>query len=112
KVCENATVVYEAYGSGGNYVWEAFNGTIIGSTTSSTVAVQWGSVGSGMLTLNEYIGQCTVKRVICIDIIEKPTSAFSVLPNNTPVEDCGTFDLCLDAKVGFKDFSTGSSSSS
>lgn len=111
KVCEDAYVDYGVNGSGGQYQWTAVGGTIIGSSTSSTVTVQWGSPGSGSLTVAEYYGSCTTKRTICIDIIEKPIAAFSVLPSTDPVEDCDTFDLCLDSKIAFKNLSTGSSNS-
>lgn len=111
KVCEGSLVEYGVNGSVGQYSWVVTGGTIQGSSISSKINVLWGSAGGGSVTVYEYVGQCTVKRTICIDIIEKPRAAFSVVPSVDTVIDCDTFNVCLDAKIAFKNLSFGSPNS-
>lgn len=111
KVCENSLVEYTVVSSGGQIQWTASGGTIQGSSTGTTVYVLWGAVGTGSITVNEYSGKCSTQKSICIDIIEKPVAAFSVIPDPDPVVDCDTFDVCFDSKVAFNNLSTGSANS-
>lgn len=98
-VCPDATVTYTTNATGcGGYNWSVTNGTILGSSTDSTVTVLWGSVGPGILTLS----------VNCPGFCNSPTSVFVpiITPNatiNGPSQvcfgECATYHISCDIPI-------------
>lgn len=82
NVCANATHVYSTPNVSGNtYLWSVNGGTVSGnSTTSSSVQIQWGSVGSGLITVREINStQCTTSVNQTVAINANPTPQISGL---------------------------------
>lgn len=89
--CLNQTITYGnndpvAGNPGFAYQWVAYNGTITGSSTSSTVVVTWNTVGTGTLTLSKWHtgSQCTTTVSMDVNIAQPPQPAIS-----GPVIVCG-----------------------
>jgi len=113
KVCEGSYVEYRAHTSSlsaGTWLWTILGGTIVsGTPTSSTIIVHWGAAGAGNITLTETnAGGCVGTYSVCIDIIAKPISSFTILPNTTPI---AFYSTCVDASVVFHDLSSAPGSS-
>lgn len=98
-VCPDATVTYTTNASGcNNYNWSVTNGIIQGSSTDSTVTVQWGSTGPGSITLS----------VNCPGFCNSPTTVFVpiITPNatiNGPAQvcigECVTYHISCDIPI-------------
>jgi gliding motility-associated-like protein len=53
-VCEGKTNVFNVPASGiNNFFWSVTGGTILGTNTASSVAIKWGTSGSGSLTVRQ-----------------------------------------------------------
>lgn len=88
-VCPGTAVTYETNAAGcSGYNWTVQNGTIQGSSTSSTVTVIWGNSGPNILTLN--VSGCT-DSILCTT----PTSVY--VPVITPTAQItGPAQVCLN----------------
>jgi hypothetical protein len=80
NVCANSTHTYSTTNvSGNSYLWTVNGGTVSGnSTTSSSVQIQWGTVGTGVLTIREInSSQCTTSVSQSVTINANPTPQIS-----------------------------------
>ncbi|MBS1530569.1 MAG: T9SS type A sorting domain-containing protein [Bacteroidetes bacterium] len=113
KVCAGSTVTYYANGgtSGDHLQWVVSGGSIIGSSTSSSVAVSWSTLsGGGSIELvDTSTGGCFVTYGVCIDIIAKPHASFFIDSNRVPVS---SYAVCIGGNALFQDQSTVDSTSS
>lgn len=83
--CANQTVTYNAgpLVAGRSYQWTAVGGNILGSPNAYTVSVQWNTVGSGSLSLSEWVtgSQCTTSVSQPVNVVNPPAPTISG-PNN------------------------------
>lgn len=98
-VCPDATVTYSTNAQGcTGYQWTATNGMIIGSNTDSTVTVQWGSTGPGILTLSVNCpGYCTAPTSVFVPIIS-PNATISG-PSAVCLNECYTYHISCDIPI-------------
>jgi PKD repeat protein len=86
-VCPGATVTYQTNASNcASYNWSVTNGTIVGSNTSSTVTVTWGSSGPATISLNvsgcDSITFCNTPTTLYVPLIPATTQI------NGPAQVC------------------------
>ncbi|MHB1277098.1 MAG: hypothetical protein ACYC1Q_01730, partial [Bacteroidia bacterium] len=82
--CENKIITYTSNILGSaNYQWSVSGGTLIGSTTSQSVQVLWGSPGTGILQLTHTnLFNCDSTVQVSIPVVASPAPSI-VLPNDT-----------------------------
>lgn len=93
-VCPGATVTYSTNASScSGYTWSVQNGTIIGSSSSASVTVTWGSTGPGILTLevSGCPGFCTTPTSVYVPIIV-PSAQISG-PAQVCIGQCYTYRI-------------------
>jgi hypothetical protein len=80
-VCEDMSYTYSVTSvSGHSYSWSATNGTIIGSNTSNSVSVRWGTPTSGTVSISQ-----TNNTTGCVGTNNK-TVTISPAPVTTPIQ--------------------------
>jgi hypothetical protein len=80
-VCEDASYSYSVTNvSGHTYSWSTPDGTIIGSTTSNSVSIEWASPGTGDLSVTETITSTGCSKTVSIS----PT--VTAAPVTTPIQ--------------------------
>lgn len=99
-LCENESATYSTSTSGAVYQWNAYPGVAVGS--GPTVNVNWGSSGTGVLTLvvKDAYGAVICSNTKSVDIYDKPTPiitpSFIAGCDNDPRKDQGKDgDPCL-----------------
>lgn len=108
KVCEHSIVTYTADGlPGSTFSWTAAGGVIIGYPSFNQVTIQWGSIGSGSIKVEETGSAptyCKGEKILCVDKIGTPValaklSGFPVPPDG----EC--YRICVKQLVQFTDLS-------
>lgn len=102
KVCEYSLTSFQVSGnSGSSFVWTVTGGTFYGSSTGSSVQVNWGGIGSATLSVTETtIDGCKATQTICIEVIAKPTVWFGAMPDINQSE----ITVCLNQAINFVSF--------
>jgi PKD repeat protein len=118
-VCEDSPVNYTtAFVSGNTYQWTVIgsNNGITGATTNSAT-VTWGSPGQALVVVTETTpAGCVQTDTICIEIVEKPISKFTVDQGSLTTvsaptsSSANTISICKDGTVCFDDHSVGATS--
>ncbi len=100
KACEGSTATYYVSGfDGSHFQWAVTGGTIQGGSSGTTVTVQWGDAGSGMLSVTETTIDSLSQTVYqCVELVDAPTAHFTILP--TPQDM-----YCTGQDVFFQDLS-------
>jgi len=98
-VCPGTTVTYTTNATGcTSYAWSVTNGTPIGSSTSPTFTVQWGSTGPGIITLAVNCGSfCNSPTTVFVPIIS-PTATITG-PTRVCENECYTYKLDCNIPV-------------
>lgn len=99
-VCPDAVMTYSTNVTCPTYNWSTnVNGTIIGSNTSSTVTVQWGSMGPAILTLDvdSCSSLCPVPSSIIVPLI--PASANIAGDSLVCEYSCNEYSISCDIPV-------------
>ena len=105
-VCHNAEVVFTATGQpGSTYDWSAAAGTIV-SSSGNTATVQFSAVGFAQISVEETTPQgCKATTLRCVEVIEKPTADFTIIPATVFVNG----STCNHRELNFQDLSTAGS---
>lgn len=92
-VCPGSTVTYTTDASCPSYTWTATNGTILGSSTSSEVTVEWGTSAPAYLTLSTpgCTGTCSSPTTVEIPVIT-PTADIHG-PQQVCLFECATYSI-------------------
>ena len=96
-VCENTANYYSTpYNAGSIYVWNVTGGQVINTNPlGNNVTVVWGSVGQGLLTVEELdVNGCDNFDVLCVKIKVTPQASIQTLPNSSV--------FCKDVPIKFK----------
>lgn len=120
--CLNQTITYSAVPvvGGRTYRWTVVNGTIVGPNNASSVQVNWNTVGTGTVTLEEWVtaSQCTTVVSQNVNVVNPPAPAISGNTNvcgqsnntyTTPAVAGNSYQWSI---VGAGTFTTGTTSNS
>lgn len=90
-VCENSTQTYFVIpNAGSTYYWFVSGGTIVSSSTSSVVSIQWGAAGLGTISIYEVNATNCIGPVLNHDVIINPRPLPVALSGNQTVCDSST----------------------
>ena len=98
-VCPNTSVTYHTNAQGcGDYQWTVSNGNILGSSTDSTVTIQWGNNGPGTISLLVNCnGFCNVATTVLVPIIS-PNGTIQG-PSQVCLYDCATYHISCSIPI-------------
>ncbi len=100
NACENSTATYYFNHTIGNtYSWMVTGGTYV-VVDSGIINVNWGNMGSGMVSLTVTNGNTVQTHMYCVNILAGPIAAFTPLSTN----------VCLNSPVSFINNSIGGTS--
>ncbi len=101
--CDSTTIKYSTpFNAGSTYLWTV-NGAAIWSSSSNIATVYWTGVGTGSIKVKETnIWGCEKEVEICVEVVGKPTAAFTTLPPATGL----VINVCKNQMVQFINQST------
>lgn len=86
--CVGQVVTYTTPASGNNYSWSVVNGTIAAGQGTNTINVEWTVLGTGSITLTEYVPgtgvQCSTVVTQNVEVAQPPAPSI-----NGPIDVCG-----------------------
>jgi hypothetical protein len=77
--CLGSAHQYSTGTSGNEYLWTVSGGTITSGANTNTVTVVWNTIGTGMLTVSEWVASsaCTTTVSQPVNVVPQPTPAIS-----------------------------------
>lgn len=82
QACERASFTYYTpEKTGSTYVWQVTGATSF-TVSGNEITVEWGTVGTGTLSITETNANgCVSTSATCVNIVPAPTAGFTALPN-------------------------------